>query len=86
MDEEDFQLGAVQAPIDGTPLEHLCDQFPVCPPEASRYRTIDGKCNNPDPTKGLWGAAGSPMYVTHFIFPLLEILYQLRKIKLFGSK
>ncbi|XP_055322112.1 chorion peroxidase [Sitodiplosis mosellana] len=59
--EEDFQLREVQAPIDGTPLEHLCDQFPVCPPEASRYRTIDGKCNNPDPRKGLWGAAGSPM-------------------------
>lgn len=59
--EEDFQLGEVQAPLDGTPLENACDQFPFCPREASRYRTVDGKCNNPDPTKGAWGAAGSPM-------------------------
>lgn len=59
--EEDFQLGDVLAPIGGTQLEHLCDQFPACPPQASRYRNIDGSCNNPDPTKGAWGAAGSPM-------------------------
>lgn len=59
--EEDFQLGEVHAFLDGTPLESTCDQFPVCPAEASRYRTQDGKCNNPDPRKGSWGAAGSPM-------------------------
>lgn len=61
--EEDFQLGEVDATMAGTTLENTCDQFPFCPPEASRYRNIDGKCNNPDPKKGAWGAAGSPMYV-----------------------
>lgn len=61
--EEDFQLGEVDATMAGTTLENICDQFPFCPPEASRYRNIDGKCNNPDPKKGAWGAAGSPMYV-----------------------
>lgn len=66
MAEEDFQLGDVQAPIDGTPLERACDQFPFCPSQSTRYRTIDGTCNNPDPTKGAWGAAGSPMYVSFF--------------------
>lgn len=61
--DEDFQLGEVDASIAGTPLENVCDQFPFCPAEASRYRNQDGKCNNPIPSRGAWGAAGSPMYV-----------------------
>lgn len=61
--DEDFQLGEVQATVAGTSLEHSCDQFPFCPAEATRYRNIDGKCNNPNPQRGAWGAAGSPMYV-----------------------
>lgn len=63
MPEEDFQLGEVAASISGTSLEHVCDQFPFCPAEATRYRNIDGKCNNPNAGRGAWGAAGSPMYV-----------------------
>lgn len=59
--QEDFELGEVDAFLDGTPLEHTCDQFPACPREASRYRNQDGKCNNPDPSRGAWGSAGSPM-------------------------
>lgn len=61
--DEDFQLGEVDASISGTSLEHVCDQFPFCPAESSRYRNIDGKCNNPNAGRGGWGAAGSPMYV-----------------------
>lgn len=61
--DEDFQLGEVAATVVGTPLEHVCDQFPFCAAEATRYRNIDGKCNNPNPQRGTWGAAGSPMYV-----------------------
>lgn len=67
VDEDDFKLGDVDAPIDGTFLEHLCDQFPFCPPEQSRYRNIDGNCNNPNPAKSRWGAANSPMYVSFLI-------------------
>lgn len=61
MDDEKFELREVDAMFDSTPLERTCDQFPFCPPEASRYRNQDGKCNNPDPRRGSWGAAGSPM-------------------------
>lgn len=63
MPEEDFQLGEVDATVAGTSLEHACDQFPFCAAEATRYRNVDGKCNNPNPQRGAWGAAGSPMYV-----------------------
>lgn len=63
---EDFELREVDAGMDGTPLEHTCDQFPFCPP-SSFYRNQDGKCNNPDPTRGNWGAAGSPMYKTFLL-------------------
>lgn len=59
--QEEFELGEVMAFLDGTPLEQTCDQYPICPPEASRYRTSDGKCNNPDPTRSAWGSAGAPM-------------------------
>lgn len=52
----------------GTPLESACDQFPFCPSEPTRYRTVNGQCNNPVATKSAWGAAGSPMYVFFFIF------------------
>lgn len=58
---EDFELGEVDASLDGTPLENTCDQVPACPSEPSRYRLQDGKCNNPDPSRSMWGAAGSPM-------------------------
>lgn len=61
--DEDFQLGEVDATVVGTSLEHACDQFPFCAADANRYRNIDGKCNNPNPQRGAWGAAGSPMYV-----------------------
>lgn len=61
--DEDFQLGEVDASVAGTTLEHTCDQFPFCPAGATRYRNIDGKCNHPNPERGAWGAAGSPMYV-----------------------
>lgn len=61
--DEDFQLGEVQATVAGTSLEHSCDQFPFCAAEPNRYRNIDGKCNNPNPQRGAWGAASSPMYV-----------------------
>lgn len=59
--QEDFELGEVNAFLDGTPLQHTCDQYPICPPVAGRYRTADGKCNNPEPTRSGWGSAGSPM-------------------------
>lgn len=75
MAEEEFQLREVQAPIDGTPLEHLCDQFPFCPPTPSRYRNIDGKCNNAEPSKSKWGAAGSPMYVIFVILNEIKIQF-----------
>lgn len=52
----------------GTPLESACDQFPFCPSEPTRYRAVNGQCNNPAATKSAWGAAGSPMYVFCFIF------------------
>lgn len=58
---EDFVLGAVREALEGTALENTCDQLPFCLPIAGRYRNPDGKCNNPDPLKGNWGAAGSPM-------------------------
>lgn len=61
VDEEKFSLGDVEAPLAGTHLEQTCDQRPFCPTQGSRYRNPDGKCNNPDPAKGAWGAAGSPM-------------------------
>lgn len=61
IDKEDFRLDEVNAPVENTHLEQACDQFPFCPQEASRYRNPDGKCNNPDPSKGNWGAAGAPM-------------------------
>lgn len=79
--DEDFQLGEVDATVVGTPLEHVCDQFPFCPAEATRYRNIDGKCNSPNPQRGAWGAAGSPMYVQYSHFSLfldkrkIEILF-----------
>lgn len=52
MNHEDFELREVDAFLDNTPLERSCDQFPFCPPP-SRYRNQDGKCNNPDPRRGL---------------------------------
>lgn len=57
----------MDATVVGTTLEHVCDQFPFCATEATRYRNIDGKCNNPNPQRGGWGAAGSPMYVNVII-------------------
>lgn len=59
--QEDFELGEVDAFLDGTPLENTCDQFPICPTDAGRYRKQDGKCNNPEPTRSSWGSAGAPM-------------------------
>lgn len=59
--QEDFELGEVNAFLDGTLLENTCDQSPPCPPEAGRYRSQDGKCNNPEPSRGAWGSAGAPM-------------------------
>lgn len=58
---EDFELGAVREALEGTPLENTCDQLPFCPQASGRYRFQDGKCNNPDPRRGNWGAAASPM-------------------------
>lgn len=74
MAQEDFELREVDAPMVGTPLEHACDQFPFCPPEATRYRNIAGNCNNPAPNRGAWGAAGSPMYVL-FYYSMLKKQY-----------
>lgn len=98
MADEDFQLGEVQAPLDGkfscqicfvffsyqsflclfagTPLESACDQFPFCPSEPTRYRTVNGQCNNPVATKSAWGAAGSPMYV-FFSFSFFNQIVQI---------
>lgn len=59
--KEDFQLGQAFRSFDGTPLENTCDQFIPCPPVKSKYRSMDGRCNHPDPAKSAWGAAGSPM-------------------------
>lgn len=59
--QEDFQLGEVNAFLEGTPLQSTCEQHPNCPAVASRYRTQDGTCNNPEPTRSSWGSAGSPM-------------------------
>lgn len=58
---EEFELGTIRENLEGTPLENTCDQLPFCPSVAGRYRFPEGKCNNPDPKKGNWGAAGSPM-------------------------
>lgn len=58
---EEFELGLVRANLEGTAIENGCGHPAICPSVPSKYRTQDGKCNNPDPAKSNWGAGGSPM-------------------------
>lgn len=61
MSAEDFELRQVDANFEGTALANTCSPRIPCPATSPRYRTQDGVCNNPDPSKSSWGAAGSPM-------------------------
>lgn len=58
---EDFELQNVDANLEGTTLERGCGQQSMCPASPPRFRTQDGTCNNPDPSKSTWGAAATPM-------------------------
>lgn len=56
---EDFELGQVRENLDGTPLANSCTGNVACASFGEKFRTPDGKCNNPD--HPLWGSAGTPM-------------------------
>lgn len=58
---EDFELQNIDANLEGTALQRGCGQQANCPASPPRFRTQDGTCNNPDPSKSTWGAAGTPM-------------------------
>lgn len=78
-------LREVQAYFSGTPLENTCDQYEFCPPSPSRYRSQDGRCNNPNPQKSSWGAAGSPM--TRLLPPAYEDgIWMPRTLSVDGSR
>ncbi|KAK8751912.1 hypothetical protein OTU49_010990, partial [Cherax quadricarinatus] len=61
----DFSLTRNQAsfglrnmPVRGTSLESLCPQVPTCPNPNSKYRTVDGSCNNL--ANPIWGKSNTP--------------------------
>lgn len=58
---EDFITNNVPIKFTETPLAHHCQPPPVCGNIRSVYRSMDGTCNNPEPQRSLWGAAGQPM-------------------------
>lgn len=59
---EDFELNQVDAFLDDTSFEqNMCAEPVVCPPVPSKYRTENGQCNNLNPMRTSWGAAGFPM-------------------------
>lgn len=57
---EDFQYESIDGGFEGTSLENNCENRQSCT-HSSKFRTMDGSCNNLDPQKTLWGAAGHPM-------------------------
>uniref|UniRef100_A0A182P439 Uncharacterized protein n=1 Tax=Anopheles epiroticus TaxID=199890 RepID=A0A182P439_9DIPT len=57
---------ALERISNGTVVEHFqrpkrCLVGPACEKGHSRYRRLDGRCNNIEPGGSLWGAAGYPM-------------------------
>ncbi|KAH8248259.1 hypothetical protein KR038_009704 [Drosophila bunnanda] len=58
---DDFITNNVPVQFTETPLAQHCQPPPICRQVRSRYRSLDGTCNNPLPRRSLWGAAGQPM-------------------------
>lgn len=56
---EDFELGQVREHLDGTPLENSCAAKQPCASINDKFRSQDGKCNNPEHPS--WGSAGTTM-------------------------
>lgn len=57
---EDFEYDQLNYGFQGTSLGQSCDQIASCH-HHQKYRTDDGSCNNPHPSKSFWGAADYPM-------------------------
>lgn len=51
----------MRASLQGTSMESGCNQPVACPASPSKYRSMDGSCNNADPAKSSWGASNSGM-------------------------
>ena len=58
---EDAQLNNYHVSYERTSLGKRCVPGPPCRVLHSKYRSIDGRCNNPLPGRSMWGAAGTAM-------------------------
>lgn len=59
---EDFETNSIDVEFESSPLGHHCPSRPNCEKSAnSKYRILDGSCNNPIPHRNIWGSAGQPM-------------------------
>jgi hypothetical protein len=58
---EDASLNNYHVSYERTSLGKRCVPGPPCRILNSKYRSIDGRCNNPIPGRSMWGAAGTAM-------------------------
>lgn len=58
---DDLITNNIKVEFTETPLAHHCSPPHQCRDPMAKYRTHDGSCNNPQPHRSHWGAAGQPM-------------------------